>query len=285
MNTFQLKMVAVLFMLLDHIAYFFPDMPIIFHWLGRVSAPVFMYCLVIGMRHTRSKEKYLLRLYIASVGMSLFQMVSGVEMNIFRTLFVTACALYILEKKSDGYFQRYVWGYVIFQVFASGLCCYLSAISSADTEQFCFYVLPAVLGCVITLEGGLLDVSLGVVLFFCVKNKKQTAVLYSLYALIYAFLTESSITWRAVTVISNHIPIFSDVVSEGMTFVLEGFVGIDPVGAGGSLLFERYQWMMIFALPLFLVFNGEKGLRVKYSFYAFYPAHIIILWLLSSAYR
>lgn len=281
MNTFQLKTMAAFFMLLDHIAYFFPNMPIVFRWIGRVSAPVFMFCLVIGMRYTSSKEKYLLRLYIASVGMSMFQMISGVELNFFRTLFVTACVIYILDKRKDKYFRRYVWGYIAFQIVASGVCVYLTAISNADTESFCFYVLPAISGCMICLEGGMLFASLGVVFFFCINDKRQMIVSYSLYTLMFAILTDSSIVWRTVNIISGQIQGYWDGVYEIFCCVLEGFVGISPMGTEGGFLVEQYQWMSIFALLLFLAFNGEKGLKVKYSFYVFYPAHIIILWLLS----
>ena len=49
MNIFIMKIIAIIAMLLDHIAYFFPDLPISLplHWIGRVAAPV-------GLKYTRS---------------------------------------------------------------------------------------------------------------------------------------------------------------------------------------------------------------------------------------
>lgn len=102
MSTFQIKMVAVVAMLLDHIAYFFPvetSFTLIFHWIGRSSAPLFIFCLVNGIKRTHSKKLYITRLYLASVIMAIFQTVTQVELNFLRTLFITAILLSIIEKQ------------------------------------------------------------------------------------------------------------------------------------------------------------------------------------------
>jgi len=41
----------------------------------------------------------------------------------------------------------------------------------------------------------------------------------------------------------------------------------------------EFQWMMIAALPLIMLYNGERGrYSLKYLFYAFYPLHIWVLY-------
>ena len=42
------------------------------------------------------------------------------------------------------------------------------------------------------------------------------------------------------------------------------------------------QWMMLFALPLMLRYNGKKGPGLKYFFYFFYPAHTFFLFYLAN---
>ena len=43
----------------------------------------------------------------------------------------------------------------------------------------------------------------------------------------------------------------------------------------------EFQWMMITALPLIILYNGERGrYGLKYLFYAIYPLHIWILYSL-----
>ena len=47
-----------------------------------------------------------------------------------------------------------------------------------------------------------------------------------------------------------------------------------------------YQWMMVFALPLILAYNGQRGSNsplAKWFFYIFYPAHLWILYAIGHA--
>ena len=59
-----LKTIALVLMVLDHIHYFFgftgwiPDW---FSMLGRLSAPLFLFCVVEGFTHTRNRKKYFLK--------------------------------------------------------------------------------------------------------------------------------------------------------------------------------------------------------------------------------
>ena len=52
-----------------------------------------------------------------------------------------------------------------------------------------------------------------------------------------------------------------------------------------TLFYEQYQWMMIAAVLPIMLYNGERGYNAgwaKYSFYAIYPLHIWMLYLLSA---
>ncbi|MGL4990505.1 MAG: TraX family protein [Sarcina sp.] len=51
-----------------------------------------------------------------------------------------------------------------------------------------------------------------------------------------------------------------------------------------QLFLFDYQWMIIFALPIILMYNGKLGLKntfTKWMFYIYYPLHLITLALLS----
>lgn len=51
-----------------------------------------------------------------------------------------------------------------------------------------------------------------------------------------------------------------------------------------QLFLNDFQWMMVFALPLFFLYNGELGRGgawAKWFFYVFYPAHLWIIYLIS----
>ncbi|MDR3122230.1 MAG: conjugal transfer protein TraX, partial [Treponema sp.] len=44
---------------------------------------------------------------------------------------------------------------------------------------------------------------------------------------------------------------------------------------------ESSQWLMVFAALPILLYNGRRGWGGKYFFYAFYPAHIYLLYLIA----
>ena len=43
-----------------------------------------------------------------------------------------------------------------------------------------------------------------------------------------------------------------------------------------------YQWMMIFSLPIMLLYNNRQGRKTKYLFYIYYIVHIVLLCMLSN---
>ena len=55
-------------------------------------------------------------------------------------------------------------------------------------------------------------------------------------------------------------------------FLLDGF-------SYNALFVENPQWMMVFALPFILMYNGKRGPNIKYFFYIFYPIHIWFLYI------
>ncbi|MCI6375490.1 MAG: conjugal transfer protein TraX, partial [Clostridiales bacterium] len=67
-----LKAIAAGCMLLDHIAYFFGftgAIPAVFAMLGRLAAPLFLFCLAEGFAHTHDRRRYFLRIYAMAAAM------------------------------------------------------------------------------------------------------------------------------------------------------------------------------------------------------------------------
>lgn len=64
MSSFGLKILALALMVIDHTAEFLPGMPVWMHWLGRLAAPVFIYCSVWSFTYTRDRKKYLSLIHI-----------------------------------------------------------------------------------------------------------------------------------------------------------------------------------------------------------------------------
>ncbi len=83
----QLKVIAAIAMVIDHIgAYMLPNLTIL-RIIGRLSYPIFAYMIAEGFEHTQNRKKYLFRM----VAMAVFlQLVYGVVMkSLYQCIFVT----------------------------------------------------------------------------------------------------------------------------------------------------------------------------------------------------
>lgn len=117
MNSSQLKILAMITMLLDHIAWvLFPNI-IIFHIIGRIAFPIFCFMIAEGYIKTKSKKKYLLRLLLIAVISQIpflmtFTLAFGNQMFGFNTIFNLALgliAIWIYDKKDSKYSLIAVW--------------------------------------------------------------------------------------------------------------------------------------------------------------------------------
>jgi TraX protein len=67
LNNYQIKLLAAILMLVDHIGVvFFPSVAV-FRILGRFSFPLFVWLLVEGEKYTRNFEQYCIRLMILGI--------------------------------------------------------------------------------------------------------------------------------------------------------------------------------------------------------------------------
>ena len=111
MPIFILKLIAVFFMVVDHVKYAIPSCANEFTmYLGRISFPLFAFCTVQGYIHTSDLKKYVKRLLIVGVITEvpylLFMLIPTIDvvnLNIMFTLAFGVCAL----KAYDFYGRRF----------------------------------------------------------------------------------------------------------------------------------------------------------------------------------
>ena len=102
--TTWLKIIALVFMFIDHAGKMcFPNIPEM-RILGRIAFPIYAWCMIVGFHYTRSVPKYLLRILITGLVSQPLYMIAlnhtWKQPNIFLTLFLGLCALWgIREKK------------------------------------------------------------------------------------------------------------------------------------------------------------------------------------------
>lgn len=251
---FQLKYFAAFLMVLDHLYVYLSDImfiPVQFKWLGRVVAPIFVYMTVEGYRYTRNKKKYLLRLYIAHILMSLMNNLvmkilpstSGIIISnsMFGTMFIVVLYLLIVDFLIDAVKNKSIKKTII------GIVLFLLPIIINILFLIFMATLPLwTLGLVMTfvpmpllVEEGLFFALLGIVFYLNRNNKKNQIISYILISL---------------------------------------FFFLNAIKSRGILI--DYQWMMIFASIFIYLYNGERGNGSRNFFYIFYPGHIYIIWLI-----
>ncbi len=118
MTNFQLKILALIFMTIDHIGYFVPidksyTPHLVMRMIGRLSFPIFLFLILEGYKHTSNKKKYVISLYIfALISTFPFYYCFGTISNVFFTLGTVVLMLLVFEK-----YANCAYNYIIFLVF------------------------------------------------------------------------------------------------------------------------------------------------------------------------
>ncbi len=112
LDAFQLKLVAISAMLMDHVgAVFFPHI-LVFRMVGRLAAPIFAFFIAEGYLKTRSVKRYGVRLlFFALISMIPYSLVfENSPFNILFDLFLGLMVIHFSQKLNKEY-QK--WGLVI----------------------------------------------------------------------------------------------------------------------------------------------------------------------------
>ena len=118
-GTSWLKVIALIFMFIDHAGKMcFPQIPEM-RILGRIAFPLYCWCMVVGAANTRSFPKYLLRIgLIGLVSQPLYMVALNhpwTKANIFLTLFVALLGLWGLRERK---LLSHIWAPAIALVLA-----------------------------------------------------------------------------------------------------------------------------------------------------------------------
>lgn len=265
LSGFALKYIAMVLMVLDHIEGFFEytgKVPVIFSWLGRLAAPIFLFCIIEGFVHTHDRKKYFLHIYAIAIVMgaiqfSFYNIASRLVrpdgffppnqmLATFSILLVVLQGIEWLQKKQwvkglAATILPLILPYLVFPL----LMYAKNPIINFTLNALVFTVLPLHTA---IADGGTPFIIMGVLLYLFRDHRKLQAASFVIF----------TILW--------------DIVRIKLLFPELGFVDFFTVG---------YEWMSVFAVIFMLLYNGKRGHGSKHLFYWFYPAHIYILYALS----
>ena len=266
--------------------------------IGRLAFPIFCFLLVEGFLHTRNMKKYLVRLGIFALvsepffDMAFFGKFSMDHQNVFFTLFIAVLALLAADhvKKQERFsgFHRFVdkIGILIAGVFGV----YLSLTSMgriigmipnifiviADSIGFGPAPMPELSELVQSIISGVCGFVFGIV-FWLIKTGKADAEIRMrlnvgmLYVLGFFTLAELLRTdyggWGVLAVVVMWL-----VRPAWMNGFTAGVLALTIMSFGEATAF-------ISALPVEM-YNGKRGLKMKYFFYLFYPLHFLLFVLI-----
>lgn len=279
MSTTVLKLFALITMLIDHIGLFIPNTPEWLRYIGRLSAPIFLFCAVIGYSNTSNKKRYLFRIYVFSVFMGIIDAIILQNINYIRTIFITLLILFLIDcfQNQNKYAKKYLCIFLLWQVVVNIL--YITCITNMP-DKFTVIILPLfVISCY--MNYGILFVALGVCMYLFLHSHKKFSISYILITFIILIFQNTNLLYRignkitriAITNKNNLLMQLKEIFE----FFCSAFLDIEIRFLKNDLWYTT-QWLMIFSLPLLLLYNGKKGKGLKYLFYIMYPFNIIVFY-------
>lgn len=258
-----IKLCALIFMTLDHIASKFQEyipeqLCELLRTFGRIAAPLFMFALVNGAKHTADPKKYMLRLYLSNLAIAVIFIPleclewAGSPPNIIGTFFLTLLYIELLEnirkkrclKKDISVFLAVSTVPCFVDRIFTNMICGLIFDNTGDhglVNSF-RYFMRALLPDITITYYSLLFVIMGIAMYYCGNKYLQGGVVLAFSALCY-------------------------ICSTFFRSVITGFASF----------LDYHQTFMFLAIPFILLYNGEKGKGHKWLFYIYYPLHIIVL--------
>ena len=246
LNRSQLKNIALVFMVFDHICAKFPiKYGVIAHPLSRFVSPLFAWLMVDGFFHTKSRGKYCSRLWIAAILIQIGNEIShaflkenGVSGNVFMTLAAGFSIIWLFEsaKTSEDHRKK-----ILLRIAAIVLTLLTMAMS--------IVLIPLPMGSKLGFEGGLDLIPFILFSYFFHNSKKKQAVAVLIISLLLCFL------------------------------MYGGGTGVQNF----DMFCINSDWMILLVIPFMFLYNGEEGRKTPFSkwfFYVFYPAHLWVIAIL-----
>lgn len=226
----KLKIIAIITMLIDHVGFgivwrlpSIESSSIIYvamRRIGRLAFPIFIFLLIEGFGHTRSKLKYALRMlifcFISEIPFDLAFWGNILEIqhqNVYFTLFIGLLVIWGMDEVQKQF------------------------LVDEDSSKKLVYLYDAL----IVIAGG------GVATSLCTDYSY-----IGILAIVVMYLFRKNRVLQAL------------------------------LGCTVLTVLNPEEFTCFAIVPLIAMYNGKRGIGLKYLFYIFYPAHLFIIYLIAA---
>ena len=226
MSSFALHIIAMIFMLCDHMWATILD----YEWLtciGRIAFPIFAFLITEGYIHTSNINKYIKRMVI-------FAIITEIPFN----LMVSASPIY-------PFHQNVLWTFVISLLTLK----YLSFDNTKNIFKSILIILLAIIIATVTMCDYFGAGVMMVVGFYIFRKSKLLQLLMMIYV--------------------------NMILIQGYSY---------PIDISGYTYYFPQQGFALLSLIFIWLYNGKQGYHAKWFkifCYAFYPLHMLILYILT----
>ena len=284
MSSFIIKIIAIISMLFDHTNDVFIGHLSVFNLIGRIAFPLFSFQLVVGYTYTHNIKKYILRMFIFSlisqIPYSTFIYIytgTYFELNIFFTLATSLICMYVLSSKNINVYLKLLY---------ISICLIIAYYLKFDYSIFgILYPLFVFVFYPFQEKFGKNRFSLSS--FLCMDNDSHLMNNNYRQNIKNPVTTKNNLN-NNFNHNSNHNSSynFSNNSIIKLIFFIAGTLALSIVKYVKLIPLISTSWFIGLVLFTFIpaiimiFFNGKKGPSLKYIFYIFYPAHLLLLELI-----
>ena len=256
-----LKIIAVILMLIDHIAeymypYISPGIYYLFRSLGRMAMPIFVYMLVQGFFYTKNLKKYIFRIFVLAL--------------------ITQLLIFILGFINQEYYERYkigINGYFTV-VFSYALSLIFIAIIDKTNIVMKFN----------NKINLFIRINILIVILLVYLNLKIEFGIQVLFLFLGIYLLEKKFSNMSnELLLKRKFERKIDYIKKKIVYLIIILFAIII-----STCFVDYdigwKYTILFSIIPIALYNGNRGKNnsvIKYSFYYIFPVHHCILYILA----
>lgn len=259
MSALALKIIACISMLLDHIGFFTGIAPL--RWIGRLAFPLYVFLMVNGFKHSKNRLRYALRFAIFAVlsqwPFYIMHWYSYINPKYLMTI--------LLEHPDLVFAKLNVMATLLFALLVLWST---EALSKHKIARWFSFLPTAIAFCayyfgLVRSDYGIRGILMAVI-FWLFDGKKSYQ--------------------RILTSLGLCAMLLYDTLFKYAYYIYKGYWNL-PMPTDWQLV----QLFGLLALPLMFLYNGKPGKlpenriakkSIQLGFYAFYPVHMLLLWLI-----